>query len=455
MSYRSRVTRDLDSWIEDGLVEEKHREAILARLSSGRPSWSAAGAAAILGAVLLALAAISFVAANWAEMSRMVRFAVILAALWASYGGSALAFSRNNGAIGHALALLGAALFGVTIMLTAQTFNMSAFRNTGILIWTGGALATALILPSRPALILAALLGTAWVWMESFNPFAPDIIWGYLGVWAVTAFAANRLKSLASWNLISAGLLVWLGFVLWDLGRQDMFSELEEIALFALIAGAIALTGSMLRDREMFGSGVLTNWAATGALIAGGAVQFPVRYFERSRERASDFDFIDIDERWASIFGIEGGAFLIPGAVAAGLIVLIALWRKRRGALPTSAALAVIAAAAALLLLPYAARWAGPDMILALRFVLGTLVYGVSLGLILQGAREGRRYIGGLGIVLFIAQTLYVYGTLFGDLLDTALFFFVGGLLLIGVSLAATRVQARLSHSPSGKGAAS
>lgn len=445
MSYRQRVTRDLDRWIADGLVDAGKREAILARLPARRPAWSASGAAAILGAVLLALAALSFVAANWADLSRVARFAVILGALWAAFGASAFAFARRNEAIGHALALLGAALFGIAIMLTAQTFNMSAFRNTGVLIWTLGALATAVVLPSRPVLILASLLGAGWVWLESVNPFAPDIIWSYLGVWAVTGLAAARLQSRASWNLISPGLLVWFGFVLFDLGEGAGLSELEQVVLFALLAGALALAASVARGRAVFGTGVLTNWAATAALLAGWAVQFPIRSFERSQDLAQRQDWVDTEGRWAALFGLEGGAFLLPAAIAAGLIMAVALWRRARGSLPSSAAIAIALAAAALLGLPYAVRWAGPDLVLALRLGAGTLVFAVAVGLILQGAREGRRFIGGLGIAVFIVQTLYVYESLFGDLLGTALFFFIGGVVLIAVSLGITKLGNRLS----------
>lgn len=452
MSYRSRVARDLDSWIEDGLVDKTNREAILARLPSARPGWSAAGAAAILGAVLLALAALSFVAANWADMARIARFAVILGALWAAYGGSALAFARKNEAVGHALALLGAALFGAAIMLTAQTFNMSAFRNTGVLIWTGGALATALLLPSRPVLILAALLGAAWVWLESVNPFAPDIIWSYLAVWLVTALAAHRLRSRVSVNLISLGLLIWLGFAVWTGAEAGLFAELEMLALFVLVCGAIALFASTLQDRDVFGAGVLTGWAAAAGIIAGWAIQFPVADFADGSGASL---WMDSDGQWERVFGIEGGAFLVPGLIAAAAIAGLAVWRRARGALSSTALISILAAAATALLLPFLARWAGIEMMLPLRFALGTVIYALGVGLILQGAREGRRLIGGIGIVLFIAQSLYVYASLFGDLLGTAVFFFIGGLLLIGVSIAVTRVQARLTRTPADKGDAS
>jgi len=197
--YLKRLARDLDRWIADGLVPAQNRQAILDSAAPSPRRGSAAGAAATLGAILLALAALSFVAANWSELPKLARFILILAALWASLGGAAAAFARGAPALGHALALLGAALFGAAIMLTAQTFNMSAFRNTGVLIWAAGALATALVIPSRPVLVLAAGVGALWAGLEAGNPFAPGPVWTYLALWAVTAgrFASEIINHAA------------------------------------------------------------------------------------------------------------------------------------------------------------------------------------------------------------------------------------------------------------------
>ncbi len=65
MSYRARLTGDLERWISAGWVDAANRQAILGDIASRPGRWNAAGALAILGAALLALSALSFVAANW------------------------------------------------------------------------------------------------------------------------------------------------------------------------------------------------------------------------------------------------------------------------------------------------------------------------------------------------------------------------------------------------------
>ncbi|MFW5661335.1 MAG: hypothetical protein ACOC05_08115, partial [Oceanicaulis sp.] len=94
----------------------------------------------------------------------------------------------------------------------------------------------------------------------------------------------------------------------------------------------------------------------------------------------------------------------------------------------------------------YAAAPDGVDFFIEI--AAGVAVYAAATALILIGAAPGRRATGVLGVILFIAETLYIYGVLFGGLLGTALFFGLGGVLLIGLSLLLGRIARRLSTSP-------
>jgi uncharacterized membrane protein len=426
--YTKRLMRDLDRWIEAGLVPAENREAILSNVAPEPGRWSAQGAAAILGAVLLALAAISFVAANWAELSRVVRFAVILGALWASYAGAALAFARKNAAVGHALALLGAALFGGAIVLTAQTFNLSAFRNTGVLIWAIGALATAVIIPSRPVLILAAVVGGGWMISEAQNPLAPAILWAYPLVFAVSAAAASRLQSNVTMNLLALTLGWWLAHTLHEVHQLFGLEGMAAAVCFALICGAIALAAGLLRSRGLHGAGVLAGWGAAGA--AAGLFTFQLAFDLDGEPQLS-------------------GAYALIAAPALVLALGLLVWQVRAQILGRSAAVGLGAAAVISAALPVAALSAGEGVAAALQVIVGASVFAAAAVLILIGASPGRRTAGAVGVVLFTAQAIYVYAELFGGLLGTAAFFFVGGVLMIVLSVILTRIARRLGQGAS------
>ena len=425
--YLKRLARDLDRWIADGLVPAQNRQAILDSAAPSPRRWSAAGAAAILGAILLALAALSFVAANWSDLPKLARFMLILGALWASLGGAAAAFARGAPALGHALALLGAALFGAAIMLTAQTFNMSAVRNTGVLIWAGGALATALIIPSRPVLVLAAGVGALWAGLEVNNPLTPGPHWAYLALWAVTAAAALRMTSSVTLHLLAACLVFWIGHTLYETLGPDNQDPSFWICAFILVTGALAMAASLALDRRVEGAGVLAGWmawaAALGALILQSAQSWndgppPVPVIT--------YAFI------------AGAAFLTLAAFT--------LWRVRAGTLGRWPAGILMAAAALFLVWPVIGQnGATAEMLL------GAVIFAGAAALVLTGSAHGRRFAGSLGVTVFALQSLYVYANLFGGLLDTAAFFFAGGLLLIALSVGIGRWARRRGPEPAAR----
>ena len=429
MSYRKRLEADLDRWIEKGLVPAASRAPILADIAPARAAWSASGAVAILGAVLLGFAAISFVAANWEAIPRLARFGLILAFLWASFLGAGAAFARGAGGLGHALAVIGAVLFGAAIVLTAQTFSMSAFRNTGVLIWAAGALATAAIIPSRPVLMLAALLGAFWAGLEAFNPLSPDHVWSYAPLWLVTAGLAWRLRSMVTLNLLGLAGLVWSGHLLFET-TQGLLSDVQRFAVYAVLTGAFAMGFAALRDRSVFGAGALSAWFGAAAL--------------------------------ASAFGLQNAGSGDPPAqlywalAGAGLVALavLALLRAVTKGVSAISALGLTAAGAVAAALPplYALLPDGAEF--AVEIAAGAAIYAAAVILILIGAKPGRRAAGVLGVVLFIAETLYVYGALFGGLLGTAVFFALGGVLLIVLSLLLGRIARRIAGSSETGGAA-
>ena len=426
--YKKRLQSDLERWIASGLVPEANREAILNAIAPPPARWSAQGAAAILGAVLLALAALSFVAANWSELARFARFIVILTALGTAYAGAALALIRNHAALGHALALLGAALFGAGIALTAQTFNMSSFYQTGVWIWALGALATAIALPSRPVLILSGVLAAAYCLAEANNPLTTAPVWLYMPLWAALAITAWRMGSTVTMNILGLSLVVWLGHALFAIDPSDR-PTLAMVSTYALTTGAIAVVTARLSARGWAGAGVLSAWTITAAAASLVAAQAAINHTDAAAP--------------ANTLALISAAALVAGLAAIALQVGAKSLERWAGATLAIAAGAVCA-------LPWIDLAIGEGAAFLLELMLGGLVFAAAVTLILIGARPGAGFTGGIGVALFIAQSIYVYVDLFGDLLDTASFFFIGGVLLIALSVDLTRWRKTVSAAAQG-----
>ena len=117
-------------------------------------------------------------------------------------------------------------------------------------------------------------------------------------------------------------------------------------------------------------------------------------------------------------------------------------WRRvADGKASRIAALTYLAAGLMAAAIPALVQAAGPDLLIWVRILIGAVFYALCAAMIVQGTRPDQSIVGALGIAGFVLQTLYVYAETFSGLLDTALFFFVGGAILFLISLALLRLR--------------
>jgi uncharacterized membrane protein len=209
--YERRLSRDIDRWQAAGIVSAETATAMRADVAGrARGIASLAPVLAILGAVLLAFAAMSFVAANWQEMSKLLRLALLLGGLWATYGVAGALSSRASPAFADAAILLASALFGASIMLIAQMYHIDGHPPDAVLTWAFGTLLAGVALRSNPALALAMILVGLWSGWET--SISDRTHWPFLAGWlAVTAALAWQCwhpgvhiagAALAAWTIM-------------------------------------------------------------------------------------------------------------------------------------------------------------------------------------------------------------------------------------------------------------
>jgi uncharacterized membrane protein len=215
--YRTRVERDVARWQSAGWVSDSGAAAIRADLAARRPAFSAAAGLAILGAVLFGFAAVSFVAANWNGMTKLARLLLLLAALWACYGGAAWLFARRLNAFAHAAVLAGIAVYGASIWLIAQIYHMGGNPPDAVLLWALGAGLAAVLVRSPAALAAAFVLLAVWTCWERVENQAPH--WVFLVPWAAAVAVTAWLRWRPGRHLAALSLVVWLaplGFLVLD-----------------------------------------------------------------------------------------------------------------------------------------------------------------------------------------------------------------------------------------------
>jgi uncharacterized membrane protein len=186
-SYKKRLIRDLDRWQSNGWVSEEGRAAILSEITGAGRGIGLASVLAILASVLFGFAAISFVAAHWEDVPRLGRLALLLAAIWTGYGVSGWLTRRGQDAFADAAVLFAVAMFGASIMLVSQMYNIYGSPSDGVLMWWAGSLLAGVVLRSNPALALAMILVCVWSFMQMFD--RNEVHWPFLFGWALVAAA--------------------------------------------------------------------------------------------------------------------------------------------------------------------------------------------------------------------------------------------------------------------------
>lgn len=269
--YRRRVEDDLTRWQEAGWVSPSGATAIRADLDKKGGAAGLAQSLSILAAVLIGFAVMSFVAANWQDMSRLGRLGLLIAGLVASYAGAGVLFSRGLQSFGESAVLLGSALFGASIMLVSQMYHMHGNPADAVLMWAAGSLLAGVALRTNPALALAMVLVATWGWMNTIDHW--EVYWPFLFGWAVVAAALFWRQwgpGVHIAGLPLTGFVISLGYLLNDMHAHPV------VVLIGLGTVALAVFGDKAWPQfQRMWSGMLGY-----AMIAAFAGLWAMQFFE-------------------------------------------------------------------------------------------------------------------------------------------------------------------------------
>lgn len=289
--YGRRLENDLARWRDAGWVTPEGDAAIRAEIAAARLPFGLSGALAVLGVVLLGFATMSFVAANWQEMSKLARLLLLALLLVGAYGAGGMLLERRMTGFGHAALLFGVAVFGASIMLIAQMYHIEGNPPDALLTWMLGALGTGVLVGSNPSLGAAMLLAGLWSGWETSQTMAVHL--GFLPAWAaITAAMVWRewraglmlsAVAIASWTIALGYLLngghahefvVLIGLLVAGCGLVLAYSGKAFPAEPALLIGtgmAIAFAGLFALqfiERPPLGALTLLAVLTLGALLA-------------------------------------------------------------------------------------------------------------------------------------------------------------------------------------------
>ena len=295
-----RLQAEVAQWQADGLISEEQAAAILGRYdSNGAASGgSATGnrvatAVAVMGAALIGLGIIAFIAANWSAIPALAKLALMVIGTPTIYIiGWLVGYRFSYARIGVAIILLGAIAFGASIHLIAQTYHVPVNHPNLVPLWFLGVIPLAYITRSRALLGLSLILFLASAGFRSQEWLSPlgdeEIVLTVPAFLTLGAFlfAAGRMQARfantrqfarlcdVSGLLVVAAAIYVLSFnILWEelgwygLSFAELFTEYWLTVGIAGLAAALMLGVAGWRDAgRRFGQ----IWWEAGALASMG-----------------------------------------------------------------------------------------------------------------------------------------------------------------------------------------
>lgn len=406
--YISQLKRDLEMWIKQGLVPAENRDKILESVSNGSSVSGLETIIAVFGAILIGAGALSFVGANWAEMSKGARLIVLFGSMWLAYAAAIWFYGVARGLIAQAFVLLGVLLFGTNIWFIAQTYNINSHFPDGTLLWGVGALVAAVFVPSRASLATALAIGSYWTWQETID-FDRLIHLPFIAYWAVCAAMATVLAWRPGIHLSALSLLFWLAISFEGIQSVLHWSDAEVISIYVFVP---LLVWSITQIREPGPNGIsmmVGHYAFFSFLVAFAVVHFTSGVITGSTPTWLGFAVVC--------------TILSLGAVVMSM--------QRKGANVTDLAGTAFAALATMSYVIVVREDGNQYDVPYLTSTLIVILWSLS-----RGARLDDRFVINWSVVAFGLWVLYTYFTLFSALMDQAVFFTVGGVLLIVLALA-------------------
>ena len=416
-TYRQRLEADLAQWEADGVIAPAAAASIRNVLPPLSPGINIAVIVGIVGGLLIAAAFLAFVAAHWTEIARLMRFAILLAGMIVAGGLGAWFAGTGRTVLADLCASIGAIIFGAGIALVGQMYHLGDDFAGGMLLWSIGAFAAALLTGSRGALAVGLVAACTWTCMRVYD--VPDTLHlPFVAVWLIAAGLAFAWNSRAAAHLVAIAALPWwiATSLRFDFaGAQPSFVLADGAAL--LFGGGLAIAAHPSPRARLLGA-VLSIYGAFSLGIAAFLEVTTVDDLIRLRTNT-----LPAQPLWAILCGVAG---VILALASAGIT-------KRPGEILAACAIGLVLLAAPI----WPAAAAGEPWIAYAALLCAMLCLVVSG--VLDDVRP-RIVAGWLGIAGVIAGITWAVK---GSLLRRSAFLAVAGLIAVVFATALNRALPR------------
>lgn len=409
------ITEALEGWRSRGMLDATTAQRLKDDLEQGKTRYSFNAFIITAGVVCLCFAAMTFVAANWEQMSRLLRLGLVLLTLWMAWGAALWAGLRGLHWWHEALMLLGCGIFGAGIMLVSQIYHIQGNAADAVWLWALGSLLAAAL--TRGQMVLALAIGLFGLWhglQIDISAAAHALNLPYLVWWLAGA-------GLAWWqrSRLAAHLCV-LALCFWSLSALATVQSPHAAALI-LLAGTVSVISAMLAS--LSGPRLLRGFEAPVLAYAALVLGLIVFYLTLTHDA--------FDRPIPGDGKVHGALWGLLAATLATALVLALLARIRSWSQAYD-----LAACAALGLILLVVHLLPKIPLLSEALLLVPFIWVTRMGW-----RLDLRSLRSIGMTGFVLALLVVYGETVGSLIGTSGFYLGAGVILLGGAWVATRLD--------------
>lgn len=397
----------ITDWQSRGLITDSTAATLSADAQASGTRFAFRNILILLAVICLGFAAMTFVAANWENMTRLTRVGLIFAAMWGFWGGSVVLNLRNHSWFAQVFTLGACAMFGAGIMLISQIYHIQGSAKDATWLWAIGTMIAAALTRSIPALCLTIALLLIWLFIDpNLYNRTPYIQLDFPFYMIACALLAYWMRSRFAAHLITLTTYIWAGCTAISLANDQSLTLLA----ITFAAAFILLSAALFSDRKQ---ALLRGFEPALILYTTGylsVVIFAWHVLVRYEWRMAEYPDIVT-------------SFSFPALICIAACVALAVLAYRKSH-PNTYDLVVTPLFAAL---TFGTILLAPDLPVATE----SLMLIGSIWLIRMGWRLENRPIAILGFATFGGAMLLIYFETVGTLLGTSMFYLVAGVLLL------------------------
>lgn len=399
------LKKEVEDWENQKIIDRDQAQKILSRYklvgtSSNLKTLKEGGSSrlttvvSVIGALLVGIGVILFVASNWKNISDFLKLILLFGTTFATYfAGWDLKFERRTyPKLGHALLFLASIFVGATIFLSAQIFNVNANEPWLVLLWFLAISPLGYAFNSKP--ILGLNIFTFAFWMISYT-------------------STTRGLYLSTFEIFMLYLLFGIG--LYGIGQIHSMSErYSQFRLTYQGVGLVFILSSYFYFSletpytKILGEIAATDWAIQLLFVLFGITAL-----------VSVFGSVVKYERFKTV----KHEFFILLLALLGWIGIWSLTFFKESLMVTTITHGCTHTTV------------DPDVLVILFSVFNLIFFIISIGSILIGYYKSIVPFVNIGMCFFILGILHLYATTLYKMLPRSLAFIAGGILLLGCGL--------------------